>query len=75
MLFRSQYGYGKHGICQTEFVVKGGSLLGMGYVDFNAKSFSIAVTGGTGRYRDARGDVAVTPDTKKRGNRLAFTLV
>jgi hypothetical protein len=70
-----QYGYGKRGICQAVFDLGGGTMLGMGYIDFNAKTFAIAVTGGSGKYKDARGEVLITPDTKKRGNRLAFTLV
>jgi hypothetical protein len=73
--FSCQYAFAKRGICQVEYVLDGGSLLGLGYIDFNAKTFALAVTGGTGKYEDARGDVLVTPDPKQRGNRVAFTLV
>lgn len=72
--FSCQYAFGKHGICQAEYILGSSSLLGLGYVDFNARTFSFAVTGGTGKYRDARGELLATPDSTKRGNRLAFTL-
>ena len=73
--YSCQYAFFKHGICQAEYLVNGGSLLGIGYLDFNAHSFVFAVSGGTGTYSDARGDVAATPDGTKRANRLFFTLL
>jgi hypothetical protein len=72
--FSCQYGFFKHGICEAEYILSDGSLLGLGYLDFNARSFAFAVTGGTGKYQDARGDMAATPDGTKRANRLLFTL-
>ena len=72
--FSCQYAFFKHGICQAEYLLNGGSLLGMGYLNFNARSFAFAVTGGTGKYSDARGDMAATPDGTKRANALSFTL-
>ena len=72
--FSCQYGFFKHGICQAEYILSDGSLLGMGYLNFNASSFAFAVTGGTGKYQDARGDMAATPDGTQRANRLFFTL-
>ncbi|MBV8395838.1 MAG: hypothetical protein JO064_06220 [Actinobacteria bacterium] len=73
--FDCQYAFATRGICQAEWDFNGGIVLGMGFIDFNAKTFALAVIGGSGKYRDARGDVFITPDQSKRGNKLAFTLL
>jgi hypothetical protein len=66
------YAFSKRAICQAEYIVKDGSLIGIGGLDFNSKVFSLAVTGGTGKYANASGDVQAT-QVANRTNRLAFT--
>ena len=66
------YAFAKRAICQAEYLVKGGSLLGIGGLDFNSKAFDLAVTVGTGKYANASGDVQAT-QVANRTNRLAFT--
>jgi hypothetical protein len=68
-----QYGFAKRAICQAVYRVEGGSMVGIGGLDFNAKTFALAVTGGTGKYLDASGDVAAA-QIRNRTNRLAFTI-
>ena len=68
-----QYAFSKRAICQAVYLVKGGTLIGIGGLDFNSKVFDLAVTGGTGKYLDASGDVQAT-QVANRTNRLAFTL-
>jgi hypothetical protein len=68
-----QYGFAKRGICQAEYLVDGGTLLGLGGIDFNSRTFDLAVTGGSGKYLDASGDLEAT-QVANRTNRLAFTL-
>jgi hypothetical protein len=72
--FACQYGFSKTGICQAEYVLGGGaSLIGMGGLDFDSQRFALAITGGTGKYVAASGDVVATPATK-HANRLEFVL-
>jgi hypothetical protein len=68
------YMFHKDAFCDVFLQLKsGGALLAAGTVDFNAKTFALAVTGGTGPYRGAAGDVAVTP-SGKHAQRLAIAL-
>ena len=71
--FACQYGFAKKGICQAEYVLGGNSLIGMGGLDFDSQRFALAITGGTGKYVDASGDVQATP-AAKHANRLTFAL-
>jgi hypothetical protein len=66
-----QYGFSKRAICQAVYLVKGGTLIGIGGLDFNSRAFALAVTGGTGKSLDASGDVQAT-QVASRTNRLAF---
>lgn len=55
-----QYSFAKIGVCDASYVLNGGTLVGNGPIDFNAKSWSLAITGGTGKYRGRTGDVAAS---------------
>jgi hypothetical protein len=69
--FICEYGAAKNGMCQAAYVLSGGMLLGTGFFNFNASSFQIAIAGGTGKYRGAKGTILATPG-KGRTQRLAF---
>ena len=71
--FACQYGFSKQGICQVEYILGSSSLIGMGGLDFDSRTFALAITGGTGKYVDALGDVQATPSSK-HANKLSFTL-
>jgi hypothetical protein len=71
--FACQYGFAKKGICQVDYTLGGSSLIGMGGLDFDSQRFALAITGGTGKYVDASGDVQATP-AAKHANRLSFVI-
>jgi hypothetical protein len=59
--FACEYAFDKNAFCNAAYVLPGGSLLGTGYFSFNAKTFSIAVTGGTGKYAGLTGHLQASP--------------
>jgi hypothetical protein len=72
--FACEYGFSKQGMCKAVYELKEGTLLGVGLVNFNSPTFDIAVSGGSGKYLDALGDLHATPSLKK-ANKLVFVLV
>jgi hypothetical protein len=71
--FLCQYSFAKVALCNVNYVLSGGTLIAAGQLDFNAKTFAIAITGGTGKYRGRTGDVEASPSVKG-AQRLAVTL-
>ncbi|MBV8395840.1 MAG: hypothetical protein JO064_06230 [Actinobacteria bacterium] len=59
--FICEYGRNKNGVCEVAYALKGGTLLGTGFFNFSASSFTIAIAGGTGQYRGATGTVFTSP--------------
>jgi hypothetical protein len=72
-IFTCTYNFNKHAFCDASYQLNGGVLLGAGAFDFNAGTFAIAVTGGTGKYASATGDISATP-SGTHAQRLAFVL-
>jgi len=69
-----QYSYNHDGLCDETFQFKNGTLTAVGIVNFDAKSFTLALTGGNGAYSADTGDVL----EQTAGNllqHLAFTLL
>jgi hypothetical protein len=71
--FICQYSFNKNALCDTAYVLNGGTLLGAGSFNFNATTFAVAITGGTNKYRSVTGDVEATP-AAKHSQHLVFTL-
>ncbi len=71
--FTCQYGYNKNAFCDAAYLLSGNSLVGAGQFNFNAKTFALAITGGTGKYRGKTGDVSATP-AAKHAQHLVFVL-
>jgi hypothetical protein len=71
--FICEYSYGKNGLCEVAYVLSGGTLLGTGFFNFSASSFTIGIAGGTGAYRGSRGVLVATPG-KGRAQLLTFQL-
>jgi hypothetical protein len=68
------YTFAKNAFCDVFVQLKaGGTLLAAGTLNFDAKTFALAVTGGTGPYRGVAGDLTVTP-SGKHAQRLAIDL-
>jgi hypothetical protein len=68
------YAFDKDAFCDVLVQPKtGGALLAAGTLNFDAKTFALAVTGGTGPYRGVAGDLVVTP-SGKHAQRLAIDL-
>ena len=72
--FACEYGFSKQGICKAVYELEDGTLLGIGLVNFNSPTFDIAVSGGSGTYQDALGDLHASPSQKK-ANKLVILLV
>jgi len=47
-------------VCDVTLHLADGQIMGKGEFNFNDESFSLALTGGTGAYRAAKGGIAVT---------------
>jgi hypothetical protein len=71
--FTCQYGFDKRGFCDAAFALRGGILYGAGDFSFDRTTFTIPITGGSGRYSGARG---VVTQTRASGHaqRLSFQL-
>lgn len=73
-LITCDYNFQRHGFCNAAWTLNGGTILGAGPVDFEAKTFTLVVMGGTGKYRGMTGNVVSTPTAGYATVRLAFTL-
>jgi hypothetical protein len=72
-VFTCNYGFKRHGFCDATYVLGDGTLIAAGLLDFNAKNFSLVVTGGTGKYRSVAGELASAP-AARGSQRLTFAL-
>jgi hypothetical protein len=59
-IFICQYGFDQNAICDTALDVQGGVIIGKGGLNFDAKGFALAVTGGTGSFLAAKGEILAT---------------
>jgi hypothetical protein len=74
--FTCYYSYNQQAFCQAYYELEGGrgTLLASGPVNFERTGFTLVVTGGTGTYLGARGEVTESA-TAKNAQRLDFTLL
>jgi hypothetical protein len=72
-VFACNYGFKKHGFCNAIYQLSGGTLVASGPLDFNASSFSLVITGGTGKYGSAAGELVAMPSVRG-SQRLAVAL-
>jgi hypothetical protein len=47
--------------CRAGWFLPNGNLVAGGLIDFSAPNFAVAIFGGTGAYKDARGEIRGTP--------------
>lgn len=72
-LYMCQYYFAKNAFCDAQFQVSGGSLVAAGTLNFDGTTFELAVTGGTGKYLGASGDMHASA-SGKQAQKLAFKL-
>jgi hypothetical protein len=73
-MFTCYYTFVKRATCDSYFELNGSVLLASGQVKFNGTRFTMSVTGGTGKYLGALGEVRATPKSL-RAERLQISLV
>jgi hypothetical protein len=67
------YFFEKMAFCKAIYSLDDGILVGAGPIDFKSGRFALAITGGTGKYEGARGDVESSP-AANHSQRLVFRL-
>jgi hypothetical protein len=67
------FSFAHKALCQANFQLNGSAMFASGPADFDATTFTIAVSGGTGSYVGARGQVSSAP-AAKNAHRLRFLL-
>jgi hypothetical protein len=72
-VYTCNYYFGKSAFCDASFQLSGGTVIAAGTFGVNAKTFALAITGGYGKYSDAKGEIAVAPSGKS-SERLVLEL-
>jgi hypothetical protein len=72
-IFTCYYDFLKRATCDAYFDLANGLVLASGQVTFGSTHFTLTVTGGTGRYVAATGEVVATP-LKTNAQRFGFVL-
>jgi hypothetical protein len=73
VVFTCQYEFDKNAFCDAAIQLKGGTLTAAGALDFSASSYGLAITGGTGNYREASGQLKAV-SVGKHTQRLSILL-
>jgi hypothetical protein len=58
------FNFSSNASCDLTIRLGGGNLIAQGAIHFNSKNFVLAIVGGTGAYRDAGGELKVSPGGK-----------
>jgi hypothetical protein len=72
--FTCQFAFEQRAVCKATYELGGGTIHGIGLVDFTRPRFELVVTGGSGRYFARRGDVTSAPAAGGKAQHLEFTL-
>jgi hypothetical protein len=73
-MFTCYYTFVKRATCDSYFELDGGLVLASGRVVFNGKVFTLGVSGGTGKYLGATGEVKASP-AARQAERLELRLL
>ena len=68
-----RYAFEQSGFCTASYMLTGGTLFAAGAFDFDARAFTLAVTGGTGRYSRMTGVLRASPGPRHT-QRLRFSI-
>lgn len=71
--FTCNYSFKRIGFCNAVYQLSGGMLLATGTIDFRATTYSLVISGGTGKYRAHTGQLVSTP-AARLSQRLAIAL-
>jgi hypothetical protein len=71
--FMCQYLFAGDALCDATYELPGGTVTAQGVFGFEAPTIALAVTGGTGRYRNAAGGVRAVP-AGGHAQRLTFSI-
>jgi hypothetical protein len=71
--YRCTFTFGNQALCQADFELDNGAMFASGPADFQSSSLTLAVSGGSGSYFGARGQVSSAPHAKD-AHRLTFLL-
>ena len=72
-VYTCTFNFAHHALCTGLYELTAGTMFASGPTDFDSTRFTLAVTGGTGKYLSARGQVSAAP-AAKNAHRLAFVL-
>jgi hypothetical protein len=63
-----EYSFSRTAFCDVSYQLKDGTLLAVGPIGFDGKTFSLAIVGGSGKYEHATGDLTSSqgPDNTER---------
>jgi hypothetical protein len=67
------YNFNQNALCDASYDLPGGMLVGTGSFSFDAPTFNLDVTGGSGKYSNVRGNLEVS-SAAHHAQRLSFTL-
>lgn len=76
-IYSCTFNFAHEAICEADFQFRGGSMIAMGpaQLDSSFSSLVLPVTGGTGRYVGAHGQLTSTPSIYKNTQIIHFELV
>jgi hypothetical protein len=60
-LYTCTYSFARKGSCDASWKLRDGTLIGGGAVDFDSKTYTFVITGGTGKYHGVGGTVSSSP--------------
>jgi hypothetical protein len=72
-VFTCQYNFNQNAFCDVSYQLSGGTLICAGAFNFNAKTFTLSIKGGTGKYVGMKGNIAALPAVN-HAQRLNFVL-
>ena len=75
VIFVCWYNFNRNALCDAAFQLSGGTLIGKGAFNFSNQQFSLALIGGTSKYRSTGGDVQISALGAKTQSQPVFRVV
>jgi hypothetical protein len=73
--YSCRFNFGQEALCDAQFALTRGTIIAMGPAKLDGSLMILAVTGGTGRYLGAHGQLTSTPLGKRNTHLIRFELV